>query len=188
MSLKQSLDVVDDETTVIQYPYKVLADFLFPSPFTLLLNVDENMLCMRDIATRAKRFSFGFLLPGAKLASLVFCIYQSSYLGVQSVLQCAADKTGVAVRIWVVLNSRTDNRTVILVNLLKRFDLYIDSLLSHNAPHVVLQSLSYCRILSPLSMQCAVSRTYRHGLVVMIRREASPCLFLPTSTSSSIPS
>ena len=44
MSLKQSLDVVDDETTVIQYPYKVLADFLFPSPFTLLLNVDENMM------------------------------------------------------------------------------------------------------------------------------------------------
>ena len=75
MSLKQSLDVVDDETTVIQYPYKVLADFLFPSPFTLLLNVDENMLCMRDIATRGKRFSFGCLLPGAKLASLVFCIY-----------------------------------------------------------------------------------------------------------------
>lgn len=54
----------------------------------------------------------------------------------------------------VVINPRNDQPNVALINLLKHYDRFVDSLVSHNAPQVVPMRSHYHRTSFPFSIVC----------------------------------
>lgn len=54
----------------------------------------------------------------------------------------------------VVINPRNDQPNVVLINLLKHYDRFVDSLVSHNAPQVILMRSHHHRTSYPFSIAC----------------------------------